>query len=74
MLDNSELESVMEKLENLEDEVLAVSLLKEFNDASSGYGKLIINHSEELSHEQWKDECDKAKVRLDDILEKINNI
>ena len=74
MLDNSELESVMEKLENLEDEVLAVSLLKEFNDASSEYGKLIINHSEELSHEQWKDECDKAKIRLDDILEKINNI
>ncbi len=74
MLDNSELESVMEKLENLEDEVLAVSLLKEFNDASSEYGKLIINQSEELSHEQWKDECDKAKIRLDDILEKINNI
>jgi len=74
VLDNSELESVMEKLENLEDEVLAVSLLKEFNDASSEYGKLIINHSEELSHEQWKDECDKAKIRLDDILEKINNI
>ena len=37
ILDNKEIEVVMEILENLEDEVLAVELLKKFNDGSDKF-------------------------------------
>ncbi len=74
MLDNAELESLMGKLEELEDEELAVVLLREFNDATSSYGKLLLNQNQELSHEQWKEDCDKAKERVDSIIKKIKDI
>ncbi len=74
MLDNAELEALMGKLEELEDEELAVKLLREFNDATSSYGKLILNQNQELSHEQWKEDCDKAKDKVDSIIKKIQEL
>lgn len=71
MLDNQELNEILEKLENLEDEELAVKLLKEFNEASGKLGKLLLNLDESLAHEDWKAMCDSAQARLDAILNKI---
>ncbi|MAF78049.1 MAG: hypothetical protein CME63_08940 [Halobacteriovoraceae bacterium] len=74
MLDNIELESLMSKLENLEDEQLAVELLRELNNATSHYGKLLMNQNEDLPHEHWKDECDKAKKNVDEVVLRIKNL
>lgn len=74
MIDNSEINQILEKLENLEDEVLAVELLGEFNRASSELGKLLLNTDKSLSHEEWKVVCDNAQSKLDGIVKKINEL
>jgi hypothetical protein len=74
MIDNSEIERILEKLENLKDEKLAVELLKEFNRASSELGKLLLNLDKSLTHEEWKILCGKAQSRLDQIVIKIDQI
>lgn len=74
MLDNREVNAILEKLENLDDEAMAVNLLKEFNLASSRLGKLLLNLDNSLSHDEWKVECDRAQDELDRIVKKINDI
>jgi hypothetical protein len=64
MIENNEIERILEKLENLEDEALAVLLLKEFNQASSALGKLLLN-------QEWKQLCDDARLRLEAVIKKI---
>ena len=73
LMDNSEMIKVMEILEELEerDEKLAIALLKEFNDKSKKLGKLLMNLDPDLSHEEWKGECDKAKKEVDDVVKRI---
>jgi hypothetical protein len=71
MIDNNELNQILEKLENLEDEELAVELLREFNHASSELGKLLLNLDQTVGHTEWKILCDKAQLRLDKIVKKI---
>lgn len=72
MIDNSEIERILEILENLENEELAVSLLKEFNLASSELGRLLLNLDGTLTHDEWKRRCDHAKLELENIIKKIN--
>ena len=72
MIENNEIERILEKLENLEDEVLAVELLREFNRASSELGKLLLNLDNSLTHDEWKNLCDKAQASLDQIVKKID--
>ncbi len=72
MIDNNEIDRILEILENLEDEELAVSLLKEFNLASSELGRLLLNLDGTLTHDEWKIRCDHAKIELDNIVKKIN--
>lgn len=74
MIDNTEVNQVMEKLENLEDEQLAVSLLQEFNQATAEYGKLLMNQKAELDHDEWKVLCDQAKEKVDQVVAKINKL
>lgn len=74
MLDNHEVNQILEKLETLEDEQLAVELLKEFNACSSKLGKLLLNLDKSISHETWKSECDKAQCALDSIVARINGL
>jgi hypothetical protein len=74
MLDNLEINEILEKLETLEDEELAVELLKEFNDSSKHLGKLILNLDKSLSHDAWKKECDQARARLDAVVKRINDL
>lgn len=71
MLDTSEITVVMEKLEGLDDEALAVSLLKEFNDKTGRLGVLLQNLDPALSHEEWKKLCDQAKTQVDQVIAKI---
>lgn len=74
MLDTSEMEKVMAKLESLEDQELAVSLLKEFNDATKRLGQLLMNLDPTLSHNEWKHKCDEAQKSVDEIVQKIVKI
>jgi hypothetical protein len=73
MIDNNEIERILEKLENLENEQLAVELLREFNLASSELGKLLLNLDQSLTHEEWKERCGKAQQKLNSIIKKIDN-
>lgn len=74
MLDNKEINQILEKLENLEDEVLAVELLMEFNSASKNLGKLVLNLDKSITHEQWKRDCDSARAELNNVIKRINDI
>lgn len=73
MFDNSEIEELLTKLENMEDELAAAQLLGEFNSKSKVLGQLLMNTDQTLSNEQWKQQCDLAKKELDLVLEKIKN-
>ena len=73
LLENSDLENILDILENMNDEILAAELLSEFNDATSQHGKLILNMEEGFSHEDWKKECDQAVNRVKEIIEKIKS-
>jgi len=71
VIDNKEIEKILNKLENLEDEELAIKLLSEFNRSSSELGKLLLNHDSTLTNDQWEDLCKKAKEKLDNIIKRI---
>lgn len=74
MIDNSEINRILEILENHDDEDRAVELLKEFNAASSRLGKLLLNLDKTLGHDEWKRLCDQAQNELDAIVLKIENL
>jgi sensor histidine kinase regulating citrate/malate metabolism len=71
MFDTTEFDHILEKLEQLEDEVLAAQLLKKFSEAQSKAGKLILNRDSSLDHDQWKQACDDANAELNSIIEQI---
>ena len=71
MIDNSEIERILEKLESFEDEQLAVELLKDFNRYSKELGKLLLNLDKSLPHDDWKKKCDETKKKLDAVIDKI---
>ncbi|MBG08780.1 MAG: hypothetical protein CME68_08480 [Halobacteriovoraceae bacterium] len=73
-IENVELDKIMEKLELIEDEQLAVSLLKEFNDKTKVLGQLITNKDPNLSHSDWEKLCLDAKKDVDSIVKKIEEI
>lgn len=73
MFDTTELQHILEKLENLDDEELAVELLAEFNEKKKSLGNLIMNRDPSLSHEEWKKQCDEAKIELDKVLRRIEH-
>ena len=73
MFDNSEIEELLNKLEEIEDEALAANLLGEFNSKSKALGQLLMNTDTSLSHEEWKEKCDAAKKELDLVLSKIKD-
>lgn len=73
-IDNTEVEQVLAKLETLEDETMAVQLLKEFNDSTKNLGVLLMNKEQALDHVEWKKQCDQAKDKVDQIIEKINSL
>ncbi len=70
-LDTSETNEIMEILESLENETLAVELLKEFNDKTAMLGKLLLNLDKSLEHEAWKAKCDEAKIEVEKVVQKI---
>lgn len=74
MLDNQEVNAILEKLENLDDEPLAVELLREFNSASGKLGKLLLNLDKSLAHDEWKAKCDQAQMDLDKVVKTINDL
>lgn len=74
LIDNTEIEKVLEKLESLEDEALAVQYLSEFNAATKKLGTLIMNLDSDLDHDSWQKQCDEAKKELDQLLEKIDSL
>jgi len=73
-LDLSESQAILEKLESLEDEALAVELLREFNEATKKLGQLLLNLDPDLDSHTWKLKCDKAKKSVDEIVNKIQDL
>lgn len=73
MFDNSEFTAIIEKLEALNDEELAAKLLSKFSKSQSRLSTLLLNNDESLSHDKWKDMCDKEKIHFENILEEIND-
>lgn len=73
-IDNTELDEIMDKLENMEDEQLAVIKLKEFNEATKALGELLMNVNKELDNDQWKSMCDSAKKEVDRIVSEIKSL
>ena len=71
MIDNTELNELMKILEDCEDESLAVSLLKELNDATKEWGTLLMNKDQNLDHEEWKKKCDTAQERVNKVARQI---
>lgn len=73
MIDNTDLEKILAKLEHIEerDEALAIKLLREFNDASKEYTLMLRNTDESLSNDEWKVACDKARKKLEKIMASI---
>lgn len=71
MLDNQEINKLLEILENLDDEELAVELLKEFNSSSKDLGKLLLNLDKDLDHNEWKLQCQVAQKKLDTVVTRI---
>lgn len=61
----------MNILESCEDEQLAAQLLKEFNDHSREWGRLMLNLDPSLDHQEWKNQCEQAKLKLDQTVDKI---
>lgn len=74
MLDNQEINFILEKLENLEDEKLAVQLLAKFNKLTAEHGKLILNLDKSLSHEEWKSKCDKYSKEIEELVNQIKDL
>lgn len=74
MFDTRDLDRILNKLESLEDELLAVELLKEFNDKRKILGELILNKDVGLDHEAWKAKCDSAKMEVDEVLKRIEDL
>jgi len=74
MIDNRELEEIMSILENLDDQVLGVKLLREFNDKTRVFSLLLNDKNPVLSHDEWKEKCDFAKKEVDEIVKKIKSL
>ena len=72
-IDNKEINEVMEILEEMADEELAVSLLKELNEKTKALGTLIVNRDKALDHAEWKTQADDAKKQVDDLVAKIRS-
>lgn len=70
-IDNTETLQVLEKLENLEDQELAIKLLKQLNDKTSELGKFIVNRDPELDHGTWKIKCDQLQNEVDMLIADI---
>lgn len=71
MIENTELDKIMTILESLEDEELAVTMLRKFNEKSSNAGKLILNHDQNLDNDLWKKQCDEAQKELNEVVREI---
>ncbi len=71
LLDTSDMDRVMEVLENLDDEELSVELLKKFNDSTRKLGELLMNKDPSLNHAHWKVQCDDARVAVEKVVSEI---
>ncbi len=73
IIDMSEMNALMEILENMEDEQLAAQLLKKLNDKTKDHGQLIINRDPNMSHAEWKVLSDEAKAQVDLVVNEIKS-
>lgn len=73
-VENNDLNEIMEILERLDDEKLAVELLKEFNDKTKAHGQLLLNMNASLTNDEWKQLCDKAHKEVESVVQKIKSL
>lgn len=70
-VDNTETLQVLEKLENLDDQDMAILFLKKLNDKTSELGKYIMNRDHSIDHGTWKLRCDQLQTEVDMIVTEI---
>jgi hypothetical protein len=70
-IDNSETLQVLEKLENLEDQDVAIRYLKKLNDKTSALGKYVMNRDHSVDHGTWKLRCDELQKDVDKLVSEI---
>lgn len=70
-VDNTETIQVLEKLETLDDQDLAIKYLKMLNDKTSALGKYIMNRDHSLDHGTWKLRCDELQKEVDNLIFEI---
>ncbi|EQC49181.1 hypothetical protein M899_0742 [Bacteriovorax sp. BSW11_IV] len=73
-VENNDLNEIMLILEELDDEKLAVELLKEFNDKTKVHGQLILDMNSNLDNEEWKVKCDKARQDVEAVVQRIKSL
>lgn len=73
LIHNKEIVELMEILENMADEELSVELLKNFGELSRDWGRLMLNQDPNLTHQEWKLQCDEAKNKLEQLIAKIKD-
>ena len=71
LTDNIEITEILNILEKMEDQEMATKLLKEFNNATKLHGQLLMNKDSNLSHDDWKKQCDLAQINVIKIVDKI---
>lgn len=70
-LDNIQTLQVLEKLEGLADQEMAVKFLKKLNDKTAELGQTIMNRDHSLDHGSWKVKCDQLQLEVDAIVTEI---
>lgn len=71
MFDMNELNRLTEKLENMQDQQLAIKYLSSFSQTKSSFDQLVANRDTDLSHDEWKKQCDKLQRQLNLLVEQI---
>jgi hypothetical protein len=67
-IDTREWSFLIEILEEMDDELLAASYLKQLNDLHRAWGKHVLNLSPEKNHIEWKREADQLQQYLSDLV------
>lgn len=67
----TDIQTITEILEEMQDQQKAVALLKEFNQKSQEHHKLIANLDPDLDTSEWKALCDQAKLDLEKVVTEI---
>jgi len=74
MLDTKEMERVLNLIESLPNDEISIELLKEFSQRHKNFSKILFDKDPGLSHDEWKQKCNQAKVEIDEFLVRLESM